>query len=121
MATTKHGVSEGEFRKLALSMPEAVEGEHMDHPDFRCNGRIFATLQPKRGLGMVKVTPAEQRRLMREHADGFSTCNGAWGRAGCTWVHLDAVPMAALRPAMTMAWELVMAQPKSKARRKKAR
>ena len=118
MATSK-GVSMAAFRKLALSLPEAIEGEHMDHPDFRANGRIFATLQPARGLGMVKVTPAEQRRLLREHPDAFHTVNGAWGRMGCTYVQLDAAKLAVLRPAMTLAWELVMAQPKAKARKQK--
>jgi hypothetical protein len=32
------------FRKLALSVPGAEEHEHMDHPDFRADGHIFATL-----------------------------------------------------------------------------
>lgn len=115
----KAGVGTGGFRKLALSMPDAVEGEHMQHPDFRANGRIFATIQPGGELGMVKVPPLEQRRLMREHPDAFSTCNGAWGRAGCTNVHLDAVDADVLRAAMTAAWELVMAQPKAKPRSKR--
>jgi hypothetical protein len=33
-----------EFRRLALSLPAAVEGAHMGHADFRVGGRIFATL-----------------------------------------------------------------------------
>ena len=33
-----------QFRKIALSFPEAVEAAHMGHPDFRVGGRIFATL-----------------------------------------------------------------------------
>ena len=35
-----------QFRDLALQMEGAVEGAHMAHPDFRANGRIFATLHP---------------------------------------------------------------------------
>ena len=35
-----------EFRGLALALPEAVESSHMDHPDFRVRGKIFATLGP---------------------------------------------------------------------------
>jgi hypothetical protein len=31
------------FRKLALALPEAIEAEHMGHPDFRVGGKIFAT------------------------------------------------------------------------------
>lgn len=36
------------FRRIALGMIGAVEGAHMGHPDFRVNGRIFATLQTGR-------------------------------------------------------------------------
>ena len=32
------------FRSLALSLPGAAESAHCGHPDFRVNGRIFATL-----------------------------------------------------------------------------
>ena len=32
-----------EFRKLALDLPEVAEAQHMNHPDFRVRGRIFAT------------------------------------------------------------------------------
>jgi len=31
-----------DFRKLALSLPQATEQSHMDHPDFRVGGKIFA-------------------------------------------------------------------------------
>jgi hypothetical protein len=30
-----------DFRKLALSFPEAIESAHMRHPDFRVGGKIF--------------------------------------------------------------------------------
>jgi hypothetical protein len=30
-----------DFRKVALSFPEAIESEHMDHPDFRVREKIF--------------------------------------------------------------------------------
>ena len=33
-----------EFRRIALGLPEALEDEHMGHPDFRVRGKIFATL-----------------------------------------------------------------------------
>ena len=34
------------FRDLALALDGAIEASHMGHPDFRANGRIFATLPP---------------------------------------------------------------------------
>jgi hypothetical protein len=33
-----------EFRRIALKMEGSIEGAHMGHPDFRANGRIFATV-----------------------------------------------------------------------------
>ena len=41
-------MTETEFRRIALGMKGAVEQSHMDHPDFRVNGRIFATLHHDR-------------------------------------------------------------------------
>jgi len=35
-----------DFLRIALSMPGATESSHMDHPDFRVNKRIFATIWP---------------------------------------------------------------------------
>ena len=43
-----------QFRRIALGMSGAVEASHMDHPDFRANGRIFATLDHENVRGMVK-------------------------------------------------------------------
>jgi hypothetical protein len=51
-------VTENEFRRLALSLPEAEEREHMGHPDFRVGGKIFATLgYPGKSWAMVRLTP----------------------------------------------------------------
>ncbi|HQZ37502.1 MAG TPA: MmcQ/YjbR family DNA-binding protein [Vicinamibacterales bacterium] len=48
-----------DFRDLALGLGDTVEGAHMGHPDFRANGRIFATLYPGEGTGMIKLPPDE--------------------------------------------------------------
>ncbi len=46
-----------DFRGLALSFPESEERSHMEHPDFRVAGKIFATLgYPEDGWAMVKLT-----------------------------------------------------------------
>jgi hypothetical protein len=97
-----------EFRKLALSMPGAAEGAHNGHPDFRAQGRIFASLaDTARGLAMVKCGPAAQTRLVAECPGSFRPCQGAWGRAGATYITLDSAPAAEVRAAIEKAWELV--------------
>ncbi|MEO6593489.1 MAG: MmcQ/YjbR family DNA-binding protein [Planctomycetota bacterium] len=103
-----------QFRRLALSMPESREGEHMQHPDFRANDRIFATLHPDGKWGMVKLAPADQERLVHDHPDEFVPANGAWGRAGCTNVLLATVDPAVLRDAMTLAWQVAAQAPSKK-------
>lgn len=100
-----------DFRRIALSFDGAVEQAHMGHPDFRANGRIFATLQADEKSGMVKVPPDEQNELLRLAKQTFSPASGAWGRQGCTMVKLAGADVPAVRAAMTLAWELATSQP----------
>jgi hypothetical protein len=106
-----------DFRDIALSMNGATEGSHMGHPDFRANGRIFATLRSNDTLGMVKLAPEEQRQFMREHPKAFEPSSGAWGRQGCTDVLLAAADRATVRGAMVLAWEAVVAKKKAAKKR----
>ena len=98
-------MSPNDFRHLALGMDGAAEGAHMGHPDFRANGRIFATLHADLIWGMVKLTPDQQEKFVRENPATFLPENGAWGRAGCTKVQLDSVDEDTLGEAMTLAWQ----------------
>ena len=99
-----------DFRRIALGMTDAAEGAHMGHPDFRAGGRIFATIHPDHECGMVKLTPDQQQKFVREHP-AFWPENGAWGRQGCTRVRLDAVDEETLGEAMTLAWQNIVTQP----------
>jgi hypothetical protein len=93
-----------DFRRIALGLNDAVEGEHMGHPDFRVKGRIFASLHADLEWGMVKLTPDDQQAFVRDRPGVFVPENGAWGRQGCTAVRLDAVDEEALGEALTLAW-----------------
>jgi hypothetical protein len=94
-----------EFRSLALSLPEATESAHMNHPDFRVRGKIFATLgYPNESWGMVKLTPEQQRLLVQTQPDAFEPVKGGWGRRGCTTVHLNAATAETVRSALIEAW-----------------
>jgi hypothetical protein len=94
-----------DFRRMALALTGAVEGEHMDHPDFRAHGRIFATLHPDGARGMVKLTPEQQAEFIRADPETFEPASGAWGRQGCTMVRLASVDEETLGEAMTLAWQ----------------
>lgn len=108
-----------DFRAIALSMQGASEGSHMGHPDFRANGRIFATLRSSDTLGMVKLAPDEQRQFMRDHPEVFEPSSGAWGRQGCTDVRLAAADRATVRAAMVLAWEGAAAKPPAKKKKER--
>ena len=94
-----------EFRRLALSFPQATEAAHMGHPDFRVGGRIFATLgYPRSGWGMVKLTPEQQELFVRAQPRAFTPVQGGWGRAGATQVRLRVAGKGAVREALAVAW-----------------
>src|SRR5271169_5969408 len=98
-------VTANDFRRLALALPETAEHAHMDHPDFRVQGKIFATLgYPARGWGMIKLTPEQQHYFSKDYPGVFVPVKGAWGRRGATNVHLKTVSKTTLRKAVSTAW-----------------
>lgn len=94
-----------DFRRLALALPEVTEAAHMDHPDFRVRGKIFATLgYPSVEWGVVKLTPAQQQRLIGDDPETFVPAAGAWGRKGATTIRLRDASKAVVRDALYNAW-----------------
>ena len=96
-----------EFRSLALELPEASEGAHMGHPDFRVGGKIFATIGPDGAWGMAKLTPDDQALFLRTAPAVFRPCAGAWGRQGSTQIELAGVDELTVRQALLAAWRNV--------------
>jgi hypothetical protein len=93
-----------DFRRIALSLPETEESAHMDHPDFRVGGKVFATLgYPDPNWAMVKLKPEQQEQLVRSDAGVFVPAKGAWGRGGSTCVLLKAASKTVVRKALTDA------------------
>ena len=94
-----------DFRRVALSLPEANESAHMEHPDFRVRGKIFATLGfPGDDWAMVKLTPEQQRRFVQALPDVFRPVKGGWGRRGATNVCLATADETTLQRALVTAW-----------------
>ena len=115
-----------DFRRLALTMPEASEVGHMGHPDFRVGGKIFATLgYPDAEWGMVKLTPDQQEAFVSAEPKVFVPVKGGWGLKGATTVCLRLAKVARVRVALGAAWEnvaprkLVAASRASSPRRKR--
>ena len=78
---------------------------HMRHPDFRAEGKIFATLgYPDDKHGMVKLTPEQQKRVIKQEPEAFWPCAGRWGKRGATQVFLEKAKVGVLRNALGYAW-----------------
>ncbi len=93
------------FRRLALCLPEAVEGSHMGHADFRVGGKIFATLgAPDATFGAVMLTPEQQQAFVETYPRAFVPVAGGWGRKGATNVILSGASDKTLLPALAAAW-----------------
>ena len=93
-----------EFREIALSFPETEERSHMNHPDFRFGGKIFATLGPDLDWGMAKLTPEQQQVYLRTEQTSFKPAAGAWGTGGATIITLAHADETAVRQALSAAW-----------------
>lgn len=92
------------FRRLALSLPYAVESAHMGAADFRLRDRIFATLAyAARGLATLKLTPEQQADMLRELPSLTEPAPKGWGRMGMTLIRLDA-PEPVLAEALRTAY-----------------
>ena len=76
----ERAMTPNQFRKLALAMPDAIEGAHMGHADFRVGDKIFATLgYPDAAWGVVLLKPDQQAPLLQTAPDIFSPVPGGWG------------------------------------------
>lgn len=101
-------MSPDRFRRLALALPDSVEGAHQGHPDFRVGGKIFATIGPDATWGMVKLPSEVQDALVKDASGAFSSFPGAWGKYGATKVVFDqAISEEQVEGALLAAWRKV--------------
>jgi hypothetical protein len=110
-----------DFRRIALSFPGAEESSHMGQPDFRVDGRIFATLaSAKQGYGNLMLTLEQQQAFVADLPKVFLPIPGGWGRMGMTHIRLAAATEDILTGALHTAYQLRVAKnaksksPKSK-------
>jgi hypothetical protein len=100
-------LTSNDFRKMALALAGVMESSHMQHPDFRVGGRIFATLgHPNSEWAMVKLTPDEQQLFVQLDPKGFEPVPGGWGRQGATRVLLKSAKRTIVREALQAAWRV---------------
>ncbi len=92
-----------EFREIATSFSGSEERAHMGHPDFRVNGKIFASLGPKEDWGMAKLTPDQQQEYLKL-SSVFAPAAGKWGEGGATIITLANADRDQVYAAVEDAW-----------------
>ena len=98
------------FAKLAIALEGASAGAHGGHPDFRADGKLFASLgHAGAPSAMVKLTPEQQDVLVAAEPAIFKAVNGTWGLRGYTTVHLPAADPTTMKSALAMALKNVSA------------
>jgi hypothetical protein len=96
-----------DFCRIALSFLGVEESSHMGQPDFRFDGRIFATLaSAKHGYGNLILTLEQQQAFVLDLPEVFFPIPGAWGRMGVTHICLAEATEEVLTGALHTAWKL---------------
>ena len=94
-------VTEDEFRRIALSLPQAEERETWGEATFRVRDKIFATVAG-RGAS-VKASLDDQAALVRADPETFSVPHYV-GRYGWVGIDLDHLQPAMARTLIVNAW-----------------
>ncbi len=96
-------LSADDARRVALSLPEAVEEDHHGRPSFRVAGKIFATLWDQQHMNVMLDEPGIFTAVQAHPA---ICAEVMWGkRLAAVRVDLRAADEALLAELLTDAWE----------------
>jgi hypothetical protein len=96
-------LSADDARRIALSLPEAVEQDHHGRPSFRVAGKIFATLWDERHVNVMLDEPGI---LTAVEAHPGICAEVMWGkRLAAVRVDLNAADEELLSGLVADAWE----------------
>src|SRR5262249_31956820 len=97
-----------DFRRLALSQPDAKEVLHKRHSDFRGKRKSFARVEgPADSIVTIHPTPEQQAMFKHEAPRTFVPVPGGWGRLGATNIVLADAKEATVESALAVAWRNV--------------
>lgn len=94
-----------QFRTAALALSGVEEGAHQGHPDFRWRKKIIASLAADGSFAMVKLPLDAQAARVAAQPTVYEPFAGAWGRSGCTKIHLAVARVSEVKAALKAAWE----------------
>lgn len=97
-------ITTDQAREIALSMPEAEEGQHMDHPDFRVRKKIFMTIWPSESRAVIFVDPNHVESIQGSDPKRFSL-NGWSKKYGALNVHLEHIGKNRFKEITIASWK----------------
>lgn len=97
-------VSITEFRKLALSLPEATEEPHFEKTSFRVKKKIFATYDDRLKKASVKLSEIDQDIFHTADKESIYPVDNKWGKQGWTIVELKNVHKDLFDALLTAAY-----------------
>ncbi len=80
-------------KSIALSFPETVEQPHFEKISVRINKKIFITLDSKKEIATVKLTPKSQDLFSLFDPKIVYAVPNKWGLQGWTIVELNLVEL----------------------------
>lgn len=96
------------FRKLALSMPGAIELPHFQRTSFRAGKKIFATMTANGREVMVPVRPLVRCfELLESNPEVFFSYGGWTERNGSLGIRLAKAKEKLLAELVRDAWQRV--------------
>ena len=92
-----------EARRLALSLPHAVEQDHHGRPSFRVGGKIFATLWSDETMNVM----LDEGGILTALDQNPDACQEVWWgkRLAAVGVRLPQVERSFLTELLEDAWE----------------
>lgn len=94
-------------KSIALSFPETVQQPHFDKISVRINRKIFITLDSKKQIATVKLTPKSQDLFSLLDPEIVYAVPNKWGLQGWTIVELSLIERDFLNEIMEEAFQTV--------------
>lgn len=97
-------VSHSRFGELALAFDKTVEQPHFEKTSFRVNRKIFATLDEKKAVGVLKLSAIDQSVFCAFDPAAIYPVPGGWGKQGWTMLVLKKIKTAMLKHILQVAY-----------------
>lgn len=95
------------FRTMALSFPGTIEQPHFEKTSFRVRKKIFATLDERTLVTVLKLSLVDQSVFCDIDKTMIYPVEGGWGKQGWTKAELKKVNSSILKDLLTAAYCLI--------------